>query len=192
MNVSATFPTGSASVTATCPNGDTLTGTLFVNPADPNATLVVANNNPARGNEIRFSGICGTTPGGQVEIAIVANGVRTVIGRVITGTDGVYAATLTIPDTMPLGSAQLQATCPSGLVVASAISITPDTEIPTGGVPASETPGTAVGGVSTTPTGGVAAGRTVDNVLLLGILLALGGTLGLLWRRRLNHSSNDI
>jgi hypothetical protein len=168
-SVSTSFPTGTATVVATCPNGDTVTGSFTVNTANPNVTLEVQNDNPAVGNEIRFFGDCGDTSGQQVTVSLASsNGTSTVIGRVLTEANGTFSATLTIPDTISTGNGQLRATCPNGQTAAVAVTLVPDGRDNTPTPTPSPTPtptGTTgdagdVGGTNedTTPEGGVQAG----------------------------------
>lgn len=136
------------------------------------AVLVVHNDNPAIGNEIRFSGTCETTAGQLVEIAIVQGSTVTVIGRIITSTNGVYSATLTIPDTVARVNGFLRATCPDGIVASAAITLTPDND---GGLVVTPTAPAAEG---TTPAGGVAAGTGSSGSMLGWMLLTVALTLG--------------
>jgi hypothetical protein len=160
------------------------------------AALNVTNDNPAIGNEIRFFGECDVGAGGNVQIAVVQGATTTVIGHATTETDGVFSGTLTLPEGLAVGNAQLQASCPDGVVVAAALTLTPDNDVavptptPSSTTGAAGAAGTAVGAADTTPSGGVAAGGS-NLGLILGAILAVLGGLGAVVSRRMQGYSHE-
>ena len=208
ITIPSDYLSGDATLMAICPNGGTVSSVINIaantntgnnnnNNGTNNAgnTLVVHTENPAVGNVLRFSGICGTTAGGEVQVTLANGSTQTLLGRLITEENGVFNASLTIPDNVATGNTQLQALCPNGQVVATAITLTPDNDAAnnsgttgtnnnasgttaTGSVSdAGDVGGTAEAGSDVTPVGGVEAGNGSTagySNMLVWLLMAIG------------------
>src|SRR3989344_5486757 len=178
---------GPVSIVATCPTG---TITLNSSIVDPLANVSLNDNTPVIGTQFTANGVCGIGSGQTVNFLLSnANAQIELTSSALTNASGAYSANLVIPTGFPVGPATLVAFCPTGNVVTAAVVVDPAA---TGGTvvlpPATTgTPPSAptTGSVSTTPTGGVAAGRT-DSIVawVLGLILAAVGASGIALARR--------
>ncbi len=172
VSIPSTYPTGLATLTATCPNGQVVSTLAVI--GDPNLiNLTLSPNTVNVGGTITATGVCPTSSSG-VTFSVLQNGTTTPLGNGVTSvnSNGTFSSTMTLPTTVTTGSANVIATCnnnggstTSGLVLGVATNL-PATPVPTG----------SVAGVSTTPVGGVAAGSggTADSGALQLFFLLTG------------------
>lgn len=177
LSVPSTFNTGAVTVTATCPNGDTVTTTASV--LAPNNVLVGVNNPDATlNNNVSISGVCGTGQGGNgtVGFTLSANGAAAVTLAALsnaTNANGGFSTSVTIPAELNTGLGTLVANCSNGTTLSNLVVLgDPDTTVivtpitdPTATGGTGETAGVAV-----TPVGGVAAGYVSSSQVAWGIL----------------------
>ncbi|GAC1413151.1 MAG: hypothetical protein NVSMB66_4330 [Candidatus Doudnabacteria bacterium] len=149
LNIPSTYTVGNSSLTATCPNGDTLG--IALNIAPPQSNLITFNT-PARtiSGTVNASGVCGPTTSGAVNgnpvtFTLTRGGVATAIyassdtnigtanttGAITTGTNGAFNATLALPTNTGSGLGTLTATCSNGQTVSS-LAVLGDPNISTG------------------------------------------------------------
>lgn len=181
FSVPSTYSTGAVTVTATCPNGDTVTTTASV--LAPNSTLVGVNNpDSTLNNNVNITGACGTGQGasGTVGFSLTNEaGTTTVLaaGSNSTNASGTFNTFVTIPASMNSGLGTLTAVCSNGTTLSNLVVLgNPDTTVIV--TPITD-PGTGVGvdvggtdeaGVAITPVGGVAAGYVSTSQIAWGIL----------------------
>lgn len=174
LSVPSTFATGAVTVTATCPNGDTVTTTSSV--LAPNSVLVGVNNpDTTLNNNVSISGDCGVT-GGTVGFTLSANGAAPVTLAAASNTttgNGTFNTTVTIPAELNTGLGTLVANCSNGTTLSNLVVLgNPDATV----VVTPITDPSAVGGtgetagVAITPVGGVAAGYVSGSQVAWGIL----------------------
>ena len=125
------------------------------------------------------SGICGTaTSGSDVMFDLIQNGVATRLDTVgnIVGSDGSFNSYIKIPDNSSATGGVVNATCPDGIILSSAVTLAPFN----GSVP-------LPGATSLVPVGGVNAGGggtsgkpgSDDFDSTIQVLLGFTGLLGL-------------
>ncbi|MBX4191380.1 MAG: hypothetical protein KW804_01105 [Candidatus Doudnabacteria bacterium] len=158
------------------------------NPNVPIGTSLSFNGNTNLGTSFGVSGMCGTNPAGStVNLSVTQNGVTSNLGSITTtGTGGSFNSNVTFGNGIVAGPAVITATCPgTGNVITSSVNISDPNAAggtDTGGTNTgggSTTGGTntgTTGGVSTTPVGGVAAGKSLN--FLIGLALILVGVSG--------------
>ncbi len=191
---------GPVAIVAACPTGNITLNTALI---DPSANVSLGDTTPSIGAGFTLVGVCGTTAGGNVTFTLSNPTTQVNLGSATTTANGSFSAVLAVPSGFPTGSALITAVCPTGNVVMSAVIVDPaatggtiilpppaPSTSPTGGT-ATGTEG-SVGGVSTTPVGGVAAGRGTDTAMALGAFLMLLGITGFLSAKKIVESLHDI
>jgi hypothetical protein len=194
FNVPANAGGGPVAIVAQCPTG---TITLNTSIIDPSASAALTDTSPSIGGAFTVTGVCGTTAGGSVSFTLSNASQQTILGTTQTSANGSFATTLIVPGNFAQGAGLLVATCPTGNVMISSVRIDPATSggtVDLGGgqaAAAGTTTPVTTGAVSTTPTGGVAAGKTQPISLMFGLLLLGLGIIGLAMKRSSLYT-NDV
>ncbi len=128
LNIPSSFPTGGATLVATCSNGDTVT--LPVNITGPavtvNPTLNVNGTPVAGSGTFSVSGTCPTA--GTVNLSL-GSGTDTNLGNILSGSDGAFGANLAINASASTGANTLIVTCPNGQTFTTPITISANTNV---------------------------------------------------------------
>jgi hypothetical protein len=165
------FPIGVGSVVATCPNGDTVTGSLTVNSSI--GTSLTLSTTPVLGQNLTVSGSCGSSvsSGSTVIINLMRNGTTVGLGSTTTtGGNGNFSSTVTVPANAGGGPVVVQAVCPNGTIAVNTAVIDPFAVVANAGLP---TIGSAF---TVTGVCGNAAGGEVTIALVSGSTNANLGT----------------
>ena len=124
ITVPSTYGSGSATLVATCPNGDTVTTNLDV--MTPIGTNLTVTGGPSLGGNIVINGTCGTlSAGSTVNFSVTRNGSTVNLGSGSTiGADGNFQTTVNIPSSFGAGPATITATCPgSGNTITASVNV---------------------------------------------------------------------
>ncbi|HEV8601745.1 MAG TPA: hypothetical protein VGQ87_04095, partial [Patescibacteria group bacterium] len=120
--VPSNFGGGPITIEATCPNGTvTANSALF----DPFAIVTPGNATLRVSNAFTVTGVCGTTAGGEVTLALVSGSTSVNVGTTLTSSSGSFSTVLTVPNNFPLGSATLFAMCPTGNIMTASLFVEP-------------------------------------------------------------------
>jgi hypothetical protein len=209
LNVDDGFVTGSATLTAVCPEGNASVDITLVDPDPavvPLGTSLNFSGNSTLNSNFGISGVCGTNPAGSnVSFTVTQNGITTNLGSTTTvGTGGNFSANFNLGSGFVAGPAIITATCPgTGNVITSAVNFvdpnatnnTNNNNTGTGtgttnntntGSTTGTTSGasTTTGSVSTTPVGGVAAGGGISILTWSAVLFMILGAGGLAYAHR--------
>ncbi len=152
--VPSSFPSGTGSVVATCPNGDTVTGSVAIN-VPIGATLNLTGT-PVLGQAVTLSGSCGTTSiGGTVNLSIDRPVGSFNLGTTTTtDANGSFSGTFTIPSNAGGGPVTIIASCPTGNVTLNTALVDPSAAVSLGDITPSIGAGFNLVGVCGTTAGG--------------------------------------
>ena len=170
--IPSSFPSGPATITATCSNGTTFSSNVNVNPAAVSNFAITGA--PEVGGIVAASGNCGTTSGNVSFRLMNVNGTTNIPAtRNASDTSGNFNASIGIPANFPTGQATLVVACPNGNTFTSPITVTAMTIDDSTDVTDDEDccPEEDVGGTSETPEGAVAAGGVQQTASSASILL---------------------